>query len=357
MRTLPRTALAVALLLGIALGPADVPAQPTPDSTWTVDADPAADGWSAEGLQAARAYSDSIGSAAVVIVHEGTIVDEWGEVERRFKCHSIRKSFLSALYGIAVQRGTVDPSATMGELGIDDRNSLTEQEKTATVRMLLKARSGIYHDALYETPAMEAARPERGSHAPGTFWYYNNWDFNALGTIYEQETGTSIHQAFEDRIAEPIGMQTYDASDGSYVEGKDSIHPAYPFQMTARDMARFGLLYLRGGSWNGTQVVPEFWVKESTVSYSDADAAGGYGYLWWVSVDGQHFDGLDAVPFGTYTARGAGGHTILVVPDLDLVLVHRTNTFKDRDIPYSEVGRLLLKVLDAKARWPNTPNF
>ena len=357
MRTLPRTALAVALLLGIALGPADVPAQPTPDSTWTVDADPAADGWSAEGLQAARAYSDSIGSAAVVIVHEGTIVDEWGEVERRFKCHSIRKSFLSALYGIAVQRGTVDPSATMGELGIDDRNSLTEQEKTATVRMLLKARSGIYHDALYETPAMEAARPERGSHAPGTFWYYNNWDFNALGTIYEQETGTSIHQAFEDRIAEPIGMQTYDASDGSYVEGEDSIHPAYPFQMTARDMARFGLLYLRGGSWNGTQVVPEFWVKESTVSYSDADAAGGYGYLWWVSVDGQHFDGLDAVPFGTYTARGAGGHTILVVPDLDLVLVHRTNTFKDRDIPYSEVGRLLLKVLDAKARWPNTPNF
>jgi len=357
MWTPPRTALVVALLLGLVLGPAGTSAQPTPDSTWTVDADPAADGWSAEGLQEARAYADSIGSAAVVIVHEGTIVDEWGEVERRFKCHSIRKSFLSALYGIAVQRGTIDPSATMGELGIDDRNALTEQEKTATVRMLLKARSGVYHDALYETPAMEAARPERGSHAPGTFWYYNNWDFNALGTIYEQETGTPIHQAFEDRIAEPIGMQTYDASDGSYVEGEDSIHPAYPFQMTARDMARFGLLYLRDGRWDGTQVVPEFWVKESTVSYSDADEDGGYGYLWWVSVDGQHFEGVDRVPFGTYTARGAGGHTIAVVPDLDLVLVHRTNTFEDRDIPYSDVGRLLLKILDAKDRWPATPNF
>jgi len=353
----PRPAVAVALLLGLLLGPVAASAQPTPDSTWTVDADPAADGWSVDGLQEARAYSDSIGSAAVVIVHEGTIVDEWGEVERKFKCHSIRKSFLSALYGIAVQRDAIDPAATMGELGIDDRNALTEQEKTATVRMLLKARSGVYHDALYETPAMEAARPERGSHAPGTFWYYNNWDFNALGTIYEQETGTKIHQAFEDRIADPIGMQTYDASDGSYVEGEDSIHPAYPFQMTARDMARFGLLYLRGGAWNGTQVVPEFWVKESTVSYSDADEAGGYGYLWWVSVDGQHFDGVGSVPFGTYTARGAGGHTILVVPDLDLVLVHRTNTFEDRDIPYSQVGRLLLKVLDAKDRWPNTPNF
>lgn len=332
-------------------------AQPIPDSTWTVDTNPAADGWSTEGLEAARAYSDSIGSAAVVIVHEGTIVDEWGEVDREFKCHSIRKSFLSALYGIAVQRQTIDPSATMGDLGIDDRKPLTEREKTATARMLLKARSGIYHDALYETPAMEAARPERGSHAPGTFWYYNNWDFNALGTIYEQETGTKIHQAFEDRIAEPIGMQSYEASDGSYVRGEDSVHPAYPFQMTARDMARFGLLYLRGGDWSGTQVVPEFWVKESTVSYSDADAAGGYGYLWWVSVDGQHFEGVDQVPFGTYTARGAGGHTIAVVPDLNLVLVHRTNTFEDRDIPYGQVGTLLTKILDAKDRWPSTPNF
>lgn len=355
-----RSALAALLLLGLLAGCASDPgaeAPYTPGTAWETVDNMEAEGWSPEGLQAARAYSDSIGSAAVIVVHEGRIVDEWGETERKFKCHSIRKSFLSALYGIAVQRGGVDPSATMGDLGIDDRNPLTEQEKTATVRMLLKARSGIYHDALYETPAMEAARPERGSHAPGTHWYYNNWDFNALGTIYEQETGTTIHEAFADRIAEPIGMQSYEASDGSYVEGEDSVHPAYPFQMTARDMARFGLLYLRGGAWNGTQVVPEFWVKESTVPYSDAGEDGGYGYLWWVSVDGQHFEGVEGVPHGTYTARGAGGHTILIVPDLDLVLVHRTNTFEDRDIPYGQVGTLLLKVLDAKARWPSTPNF
>jgi len=57
------------------------------------------------------------------------------------------------------------------------------------VRMLLEARSGVYHAALYETPAMAKQRPARGSHEPGTFWYYNNWDFNALGTIYEHATG------------------------------------------------------------------------------------------------------------------------------------------------------------------------
>jgi CubicO group peptidase (beta-lactamase class C family) len=355
-----RSAVAALLLLSLGTGcaPDSGPETPyTPDSTWETVDDRTAEEWSPDRLQAARAYSDSIGSAAVIIVHEGRIVDEWGAVQRTFKCHSIRKSFLSALYGISVQRGTIDPSATMGGLGIDDRNPLTEQEKAATVRMLLKARSGIYHDALYETPAMEAARPERGSHAPGTHWYYNNWDFNALGTIYEQETGTKIHQAFEDRIAEPIGMQSFQASDGSYVEGEDSIHPAYPFQMTARDLARFGLLYLRDGIWDGTQVVPEFWVKESTVSYSDAGEAGGYGYLWWVSVDGQHFEGVDGVPHGTYTARGAGGHTLVLVPDLDLALVHRVNTFEDRDIPYGRVGTLLKKVLAAKDDWAGSPNY
>jgi len=351
-------AMVVLGLVSVATGcRMETTSQPTtPSPNWTVMENPEAERWSSEGLKAA-AHSDSIGSAAVVVVHEGRIVDEWGEVERKFKCHSIRKSFLSALYGISVQRGTIDPSATMGELGIDDRNSLTEQEKTATVRMLLKARSGVYHDALYETPAMEAARPERGSHAPGTHWYYNNWDFNALGTIYEQETDTKIHQASADRIAEPIAMQSYEASDGEYVEGEDSIHPACPFQMTARDMARFGLLFLWDGRWSGTQVVPEFWVKESTVPYSDAEEVGGYGYLWWVSIDGQHFEGIDQVPYGTYTARGAGGHMLAVVPDLDLVLVHRVNTFEDRDIPYAKVGTLLNQVVAAKGSWEDSSNY
>jgi CubicO group peptidase (beta-lactamase class C family) len=167
MHTRSRTLFFVALLLGLILGPLDVPAQPVPDASWTRIETPSASGWSEEGLQEARAYSDSMESAAVVVVHDGRIVDEWGEVERTFKCHSIRKSFLSALYGIAVQRRTIDPSTTVGDLGVDDEPPLTEKEKAATVRMLLKARSGVYHDALYETPAMEAARPERGSHAPG----------------------------------------------------------------------------------------------------------------------------------------------------------------------------------------------
>ena len=70
---------------------------------------------------------------------------------------------------------------------------------------------------------------------------------NTLGTIFEKLTGTKIFSEFETRIAKPIGMQDFRASGGKYENGADSIHPGYPFWMTARDMARFGYLYLRGG--------------------------------------------------------------------------------------------------------------
>ena len=141
----------------------------------------AAAGWSQEQLKAAEDWSGKIGSTAVIVVHHGAVVAEWGDIAAKTPLASVRKSLLSALYGIAVDRG-FDLKQTMAQLGIDDNEpSLTPEEKTATVRELLQARSGVYHAALYETPSMAARRPPRHSHPPGTFWYYNNWDFNTLG--------------------------------------------------------------------------------------------------------------------------------------------------------------------------------
>jgi CubicO group peptidase (beta-lactamase class C family) len=124
---------------------------------------------------------------------------------------------------------------------------------------------------------MAKARPPRGSHAPGTFWYYDNWDFNLLGTIREHATGTGIFDAFDQKIAKPIGMQDYRPQDGSYFRGEASIHPAYPIRMSARDLARFALLSLHKGNWAGRQIVPEGWVEESTRAYSRSAYGSGYG--------------------------------------------------------------------------------
>ena len=344
-----RTVLAVVLVLLALTRPAPGQAPIYPGDTWARIPSAEQAGWSEEKLAQARAYAGTIDTAAVMIVVGGRVLDAWGDVTTRSNVHSIRKSFLSALYGIHVRDGHIQLTKTLAELGIDDRDPLTPGEKQATVGDLLKARSGVYHPALYETPAMARARPARGSYPPGAFWFYNNWDFNALGTILEQATQTSLFADFKARIAEPLGMEDFRLEDGSYVRGAASIHPAYPFRMTARDMARFGLLYLRGGQWGDRTVVPREWVEASTRSYSDLGQSGGYGYLWWVAPNGgPHFTSADFTG-RVFSARGHGGHFVVVVPYLDLVVVHRVNTdVKGREVTNSQFGHLMQLILDAR---------
>jgi CubicO group peptidase (beta-lactamase class C family) len=123
--------------------------------------------------------------------------------------------------------------------------------------------------------------------------------------------------------------------------------------MTARDMARFGLLMLRKGKWNGTQVIPEGWVEESTRAYSDAQLYGSdaYGYMWWVAEDGHRYKHMSGVKLkqGTYSARGYGGHYIFVIPDRNMVVVHRVNTYISGNfVSGRDVGTLLRLIFEAK---------
>jgi CubicO group peptidase (beta-lactamase class C family) len=329
------------VLLSIA-GRQPAPAQPKPPEifpgkSWQDVPSLEKAGWSKEGLAAAHAYanSDSIHTSAVMIVQGGKVVDQWGDFDKKIDCYSIRKSLLSALYGIYSAEGVIDVNQTLEQLGIDDSpDPLTKEEKQARVVDLLRARSGVYHPVDFETESMQKGRPARGSHAPGTFWYYNNWDFNVLGTIFEKKTGLKIGDAFYQRVAKPIGMEDFQPSDVFYFGGPLSIHPAYHFEITARDMARFGLLYLRHGRWNGKQIVPEAWIEKSShaseMVKSDGADHGGYEYLWWVDYGGVHFPEV-SLP-GIYSARGNGAHYIFIIPTLDMVIVHRT----DNDPPVKD---------------------
>ena len=132
-----------------------------PGATWeTVSAQQ--QGWATDLLDQARAWSNTLRSSAVMIIQHGVLVAEWGDTEKRMELASVRKSLLNALIGIAVEHHKIDLAATIGSLGIDDNPpSLSEQEKQATVVDLLRARSGICHSALYETPGMAAQRPPR----------------------------------------------------------------------------------------------------------------------------------------------------------------------------------------------------
>jgi CubicO group peptidase (beta-lactamase class C family) len=316
-----------------------------PGAEWTY-VPPAQAGWSDTGLAEVQDWSRHINSTAVMVIHHGVVVAEWGDTAKPTPIESVRKSLLSALIGIAVAENKINVDSTLAQLGIDDNPpSLTDVEKQATVRMLLEARSGIYHVALYETKAEVEKRPLRGSHAPGTFWYYNNWDFNALGTIYEHATGTGIYDALDRLIAQPIGMQDYRPQDGRYVTGAASVHRAYTIRMSARDLARFALLYLRGGSWAGRQVVPADWVRDSTRPYSRSGVGTGYGYLWWTG-DSDDPPGWGVrLPAGSFFARGNGGQYAIVVPSHDLVVVNRVDRDMNLPTPSLEKVAYMLKLV------------
>jgi CubicO group peptidase (beta-lactamase class C family) len=327
-----------------------------PGAGWLALKSPEQAGWSAEKLEGIHHYVEEIGSTSAIIVQHGVVVAAWGDVSRRSNLHSCRKSLLSALIGIAVAEGKIHPGDTLEKLGLDDKPpSLTPEEKQATVRDLLEARSGIYHPTVYETNGMEDNKPPRGSHPPGTFWYYNNWDFNALGFIYEQATGMRIFDAFYRKIAQPIGMQDFRPRDGRYIAGHDTRFPAYVFDMSARDFARFGLLYLHHGEWNGVQVVPRDWVAASTHPYSDTES-GGYGYLWWTgdSASGERAE----IPFprGSFWAEGHLGQYAVVVPALDLVIVNRVDSdLTKRTVGKREMAHLVRLVVEAAPKAAHQP--
>jgi CubicO group peptidase (beta-lactamase class C family) len=165
-----------------------------------------------------------------------------------------------------------------------------ETELSAIVRDLLKSRSGIYIEASGETASMREARPPRGQHDPGEFLDYNNWGFNVLGAIFEQETGMTIGQALDEWIARPTGMTSFRPDHVIYVSESGSQYRQFVIYMSASDLARFGALYIQGGQWAGEQIIPANWIEESLIAYSpipSPEPFDGYGYMWWLDSIGQ----------------------------------------------------------------------
>jgi CubicO group peptidase (beta-lactamase class C family) len=316
---------AFALIAGVA--------EAEPAAHWQ-DADPSALGWSLDRLKTAEAQAGVSPTVAVMIVDGDRVVARWGDVTRKANVRSIRKSLLAVLYGAPVEDGRINLDATLADLNFDDNAlALTEAEKQATVRDLLEARSGVYHPAAYETADMKAKRPERGSHAHGTFWFYNNWDFNALGAIYRKATGEDIFTSFADHIARPIGMRDFTAADGHYVYESSSDYPAYTFRLTAEDAARFGLLMEQGGRWGETQLVAPSWIAAETRAYSQTGVGLGYGYLWWTLPP----------EIGGFAALGNGGQGIAVIPARHLVIVRVADPPEsDHGVSFVQLVRLIV---------------
>ncbi|MBC8478946.1 MAG: serine hydrolase, partial [FCB group bacterium] len=236
-------------------------------------------GFSLSSLDELGSFLEYSGSSALLVLQDGKVVYEWGDIYKKHTIHSIRKCLLNGLMGIYVERGLIDTNLTLSQLDIDDTNhKLTYGEKLARMADLLRSRSGVYHDAAAETASMLKNRPLKGLHEPNEAFYYNNWDFNTLGYIFEQAAGKSIFKAFYEEFAIPLGMLQYQGetssideddpdahipkTDGYYqYERSRSSYPAYQFRMSAHDLALYGLLFQRDGNWQGKQLISSDWIS------------------------------------------------------------------------------------------------
>lgn len=311
-------------------------------------AQPEERGFSSENLEALAQHLERSGSSSMMILIDGDVIFEWGEVDKKHLVHSMRKAMLNSLYGIAIDKGQIDTTMTLEQLGIDDITpSLSLQEKQASVADILRSRSGVYHNAAAVNNAMLRDRPQRGTFKPGEHYYYNNWDFNVAGGILEMQTGTSIYDMFYREIAQPLGMSDFKGeyvtitvdeeeiqipdTDGFYqIEKDQSLFPAYHFRMSARDLALYGLLYLNYGEWNGRQIIPKEWIDISTKPYSvySPEYGNAYGMLWRVRVPEEN------TKRNAFFHTGVGVHMLGIYPDSGLVMVHRVDT--EKEIKYSE---------------------
>jgi CubicO group peptidase (beta-lactamase class C family) len=336
------TACAAGLILALAClqplrgqAPAAASSAPVfPGTTWERVASPESIGYSSARLKALEAWLSSLDTTAMLVSVGGRSLFEYGDTARLSYLASVRKSVLAILYGKYVENGTIPLRRTLADLQFTDVGGLLPAELRATIEDVITARSGVYHPASNAGDDTDSA-PPRGSQRPGTYQLYNNWDFNAAGAIFEQLTGRQIYDVVETDLARPIGMQDFDrARQQKSGDPARSQHLAYHMWFSARDMARIGLLMLRQGEWAGKRLVSREWtarisslvtpMNEMNPPRHRALGSGlrwGYGYMWWVW-DAPNSPG----PFkGAYTGMGAGGQFITVLPELDMVVAHKTD--------------------------------
>ena len=322
------------------------PATGFPGHHWEPVTSPEAEGYSTTKLQAVRTFLAGLDTTAAMVIVHGRVLLQYGDVARVSYVASVRKSILGMLLGEHVARGEIHETSTLAQLGIDDVGGLTMEEKQATVADLLAARSGVYHAASNPGDDLKDA-PVRGSKRPGAWSLYSNWDFNVLGTIFEEQAHEGIYDALERELAQPIGMEDFARSrQQKSGDAAISVHLAYHIDLSTRDMARLGYLMLRASSWGGWELVPRDWVTELTTPTSRAEEVHGYekwgmgyGKLWWLFDDPRARAG--GTLQGAYSAIGAYGQFISIVPKLDMVIAHKVVHKANEDVGVAAYRQLV----------------
>lgn len=299
--------------------------------------------------------------AMLVVVGGKIAAEQYAEgitKDTRLQSWSMAKSMLHATLGIAAADGKINPDAPAP---VAEWTNAKDPRHAITIRHLMSMTDGLGFREDYGDPHSEvmqmlfgagrgdvgkSAAATRFAHTPGAFWSYSSGSANILSRVLRDTLGgrEAYARFLKERLFAPLGMTSavaeFDAS-GSWI-GSSYVHA------TARDFARFGLLYLRGGFWDGKQIIPREWTARACEPTAAAD--GRYGELFWLNRPGR--DGKraisDKLPEDMCFARGFGGQLVAIVPSHDTVIVMLNGAYTDETAPIIDLVR---EMLDAIARF------
>lgn len=304
----------------VAHPPAAALTAPWPTVDWSIS-DPATEGIDPNGIQTAFQYGEAHGSNGMLVIRNGYLVAEWyapgWDQDDQEDSFSMAKSVSSALYGTAFAEGIFPGLDTEAADYISEWND--PQHGDITLRHLLSMNSGLHWDFFTDYLLLGLANDQSqfainlGMDAtPGTSWVYNNSACQTLSAVFERRTGRQLHRYAQRRMFDVIGMH-----DATWLTDNAGNTLTYrTVYASAREFAKFGYLFLRGGHWDGTQVVPRRYVKKSVRPSQTENPF--YGYLWWLNTAAA---AMTDVPADAFYAAGLGEKRIYVVPSQDLVVV------------------------------------
>jgi CubicO group peptidase (beta-lactamase class C family) len=276
-----------------------------------------------------------------VIVRGGRIVATFGDVEHRDPVYSIAKSMLSTVAAIAVQQGAIgDLEEPVGKR-VHDSGYDSEHNARVTWRQHLQQESewqgtmwGKDADFVGKAEFGSGERKPRELGPPGGHYEYNDVRFNRFALSLLRVLGKPVPDVFAGEVMQPIGATSewrWLPYDNAFVEIDGKRMPSVSggtrwgggMWIGSLDLARFGLLWARGGRWGTRQLLPPAYVH---AALQPSAHGPDYGYLWWLNTKQKNWPGLPANSFG---ARGAGSNTVFVSPDHDLVIVWRWHATAD----------------------------
>lgn len=297
------------------------PVEPEPEWVWQHDT-PENQGLDPNVLTDVHATFDTFPLLTSVIVKNGYIVDEYYkegyDETSTFILNSSSKSITSALIGIAITEGYIGSVEDPISQYLPRVSELTDSRwQQITIWDLLTHTSGIYStdselwndwrasenwlEYIYALPIVST---------PGETFSYSTGNTHLLSAILQEATGMTAREYAQEVLFTPLDMDSADCeSDPQGISDGGN-----GFSMNVYDMAKFGQLYLNGGTWEGEQIVPAEWVTESTtLQFDRSSGSADYGYQWWVRTFGNQ-------GYPAYFAQGHAGQYIFVVPDLELVI-------------------------------------